>query len=91
MSEKLQKAADREQLLEMADDLLNEEGSDRVREHLDADEFRLARIALLAAIDKKVLEGSLPDIEARAKYQILGFDPEDANKIRNRNTDVQSE
>lgn len=73
----------KQQLLELAAELMSDEGQETVAGYLDEDELDRARIAILGALDRRVLEkGDITESEAKAKYQILGIDPERASRLR---------
>lgn len=52
-------------------------------QNLDEDEIDRARVAILGALDRHVLDlKDIAESEARKKYQILGIDPERASRFR---------
>jgi|SRR3989338_8569847 len=70
-------------LLELAELVLDEEGRDDVWNYLDGEEIENARKYLLGALDRAFAEKDISDEFAKEQYRLLGFDQEEASKIRN--------
>ncbi len=77
-----------EALLEIARELSNEQGLASVEEQLGEGDVRGARVYLLGVIDRKVADEKIDPTRATEIYGILGFDPEEASEIRQRNASL---
>lgn len=73
----------KKKLLTVAGELFKGKVPNYFLEYLDNDEIESARVSLLGAIDAFVFGKNISDEEAKTKYEILGFDPEEASRIRN--------
>lgn len=71
-----------QQLLDMAEKYLNEEGKTDVQIHIADGEIGAAKKYLLGAVDRLWQNGGISDEEAREAYAIIGISPEDASQIR---------
>lgn len=71
-------------LIKLSEALLNEKGQEDVQEYLDDDDFDGVRTYLLGVLDAMVAGKKISDEDAKLKYKILNFDPEEASRIRQR-------
>jgi hypothetical protein len=74
-----------EQLMELAERFLDDEGQVKVSVLLDDKELRRAQIMLLGAIDKSMNEGELDAAEAPQVLAVLGLSLRDIERLRGDN------
>lgn len=68
----------KQELTELAEKILNEQGQEEVEELLDDDEEILAQMYLLGALDRAVHEKDLSFEEAAGFYKTLGVSKKEA-------------